>query len=319
MPATQLKFEKPLADLENRAAALKDYVICADSDIGSLVDALQKRTQELHEYFWRNLSPWEKVLTARNPMRPQPLDLCRRLFTDFIELHGDRRFGDDAAICGGFAYFDGHPIMLIVSRKGRDFNEYVSTHFGCAQPEGYRKALRLMQLAEKADCPILVFVDTPGAYPGIESEERHIGEAIACNLREMFRLKVPIVTIVTGEGGSGGALGLAVGNRVLMLSNAYYSVITPEGCAAILWRSPDKAEEAAGALRLTAADLLKLGIIDGIIQEPLDGAQSDYNATADAIRDVLRELLPKLRRKNARKLRDERYERFRKMGQYIEQ
>jgi len=318
LAVTQLKFEKPLEELEERVAALSQHASNANTDVSAEVAELARRPEMLRVHFRANMTAWEKVQMARNVERPQPLELCKRLFTDFLELHGDRRFGDDAAICGGFAYFDGHPVMLLATRKGRSLDERVATHCGCAGAEGYRKALRLMQLADKAGCPIITFIDTPGAYPGIESEERHIGEAIACNLREMFRFSVPIVSIITGEGGSGGALGLAVGNRVLMLSNAYYSVITPEGCAAILWKSAEKAPEAAAALHITAPDLLKLGIIDSIIQEPLDGAQEDYNATAEAIREELRQVLPKLRRKNGRKLREERYERFRKLGQFVE-
>lgn len=318
MPVTQLKFERPLEELADRVAALEQHSSDANTDVSREVASLASRPGKLREYFRENMSPWEKVLMARCTTRPQPMDLCKRLFTDFLELHGDRRFGDDPAICGGFAYFDGHPVMLIATCKGRSLDEYVATHCGSAQPEGYRKALRLMKLADKAGCPVITFIDTPGAYPGIESEERHIGEAIACNLREMFRFSVPIVSIITGEGGSGGALGLAVGNRVLMLANAYYSVITPEGCAAILWKSAGRAPDAAASLHITAQDLLRFGIIDGIIPEPLDGAQQDYNATADAIREELRQVLPKLRRMNGRKLREERYERFRRMGRFVE-
>jgi acetyl-CoA carboxylase carboxyl transferase subunit alpha len=260
---------------------------------------------------------WNRVQLARHPKRPHSLDYIDRIFTDFSELHGDRAFGDDHAVVGGMAYFEGKPLMIIGQQKGRDMKQKVIRNFGMPKPEGYRKALRLMHLAEKFGRPILTFIDTPGAYPGIDAEERGQAEAIALNLREMTRLGVPIVTIVIGEGGSGGALGMGIANRVFMLENAYYSVITPESCAAIIYRDSGKAPEAARALKLTAPDLLQLGLIDGIIPEPAGGAQEDPALAAEFVREPLRLALESLARMDPKQLIDDRYTKFRRMGNFF--
>lgn len=257
---------------------------------------------------------WERVQLARHPKRPHALDYIQRIFTGFVELHGDRAFADDAAIVAGLAKFDDRPVAVIAQQKGRDTKQKLHRNFGMPKPEGYRKAMRIMRLAEKFSRPIITFLDTPGAYPGIDAEERGQAEAIAVNLREMSRLEVPVVAVVIGEGGSGGALGLGVANRIYMLENAYYSVITPESCAAIIYRDSGEAARAASALRLTAQDLLGLGLIDGVIPEPAGGAQLDYDATAVAIQQTLRSALDALRPMNAASLVDDRYGKFRKMG-----
>ncbi|HLJ14649.1 MAG TPA: acetyl-CoA carboxylase carboxyltransferase subunit alpha [Bryobacteraceae bacterium] len=260
---------------------------------------------------------WQRVQLARHPKRPHMLDYVQRLFTDFQEIHGDRAFGDDAAIVCGMALFDGKPVMVVGQQKGRDTKQKLHRNFGMPKPEGYRKAMRAMRLAAKFNRPIITFLDTPGAYPGIDAEERGQAEAIAVNLREMSRLGSPIIVVVIGEGGSGGALGLGVGNRIYMLENAYYSVISPESCAAIIYRDKDKAPEAAASLRMTAADLLKLELIDGIVPEPPEGAQADPDSAAEALRNTLRAALGELAGRPARQLIDERYAKFRRMGNFF--
>jgi acetyl-CoA carboxylase carboxyl transferase subunit alpha len=260
---------------------------------------------------------WDRVQLARHPKRPHTLDYISRIFTGFAELHGDRNFGDDPAIVGGMAYFEGRPVMVIGQQKGRDTKQKLHRNFGMPKPEGYRKALRLMRIADKFRRPIITFLDTPGAYPGIDAEERGQAEAIAVNLREMSRLGVPIVTVVIGEGGSGGALGLGIANRVYMLENAYYSVISPESCAAIIYRDSGKAPEAAQALRLASGDLLSLGLIDGIISEPDEGAHTDADKAAEFVRDALRSALADLVSKSSKDLIDDRYDKFRNMGNFF--
>ena len=257
---------------------------------------------------------FDRVLLARHPKRPHTLDYIQRIFTGFVELHGDRAFSDDPAIVGGMAYLDGRPVVVIGQQKGRDTKQKLHRNFGMPKPEGYRKALRLMSLAAKFDRPIVTLLDTPGAYPGIDAEERGQAEAIAVNLREMSRLGVPILATVIGEGGSGGALGLGVANRVYMLENAYYSVITPESCAAIIYRDSGQAPRAAAALRLTAPDLLKLGLIDGIVPEPEGGAQNDYDSAAAALRSTLLQALDALKSLSPAALVEDRYQKFRRMG-----
>src|SRR5579884_2013700 len=257
---------------------------------------------------------WERVQLARHPKRPHTLDYIERIFTDFSELHGDRAFADDAAIVGGMAWFEGVPVMAIGQQKGRDTKQKLHRNFGMPKPEGYRKAIRLMNLAAKFERPIVTHLDTPGAYPGIDAEERGQAEAIAVNLREMSRLRVPVVGIVIGEGGSGGALALGVANRVYMLENAYYSVISPESCAAIIYRDSGQAPQAAEALRMSAADLKELGLIDDIIPEPGEGAHTDPDKAAESVRDTLREALAELRRMTPQELIDDRYAKFRRMG-----
>lgn len=257
---------------------------------------------------------WERVRLARHPKRPHMLDYVERIFTGFRELHGDRAFADDPAIVGGMALFDGKPVMVIGQQKGRDTKQNLHRNFGMPKPEGYRKAMRLMSLAAKFQRPIITFLDTPGAYPGIDAEERGQAEAIAVNLREMSRLASPLIAVVIGEGGSGGALGIGVANRVYMLENAYYSVIAPESCAAIIYRDSGKAPLAAEALRMTASDLKSLGLIDDIVPEPAEGAHTDVDRAAELLKDVLRNALQQLAGSTPQQLIDERYEKFRRMG-----
>jgi acetyl-CoA carboxylase carboxyl transferase subunit alpha len=316
--ATYLEIEKPLLELEEKYAALSRAWQPRDADMDSGILLMQEKLTQLKEQFFHHLTPHEKVQMARHPQRPYPPDYVRLIFKNFMELHGDRRFADDRAIFGGFALFDQQPVMLIATRKGRDLKTNMETNFGCAHPEGYRKAVRLMRLADKVKCPVITLVDTPGAYPGIGAEERHIGEAIACNLRDMFRLSVPVISVITGEGGSGGALGISVANRVLIMANAYYSVITPEGCAAILWRSAEATPKAAEALNLTSDDLKRLGIADEVVSEPLGGAHRDYDRAAELLGDALLRHLQDLRKMSPEQLRQDRYDKFRAMGQFLE-
>ncbi len=260
---------------------------------------------------------WQRVQLARHPKRPHALDYIQRLIRDFQELHGDRRFGDDPAIVAGMGFFEDRPVMIIGQQKGRDTKQKLYRNFGMPKPEGYRKAYRVMKLAEKFRRPVITLMDTPGAYPGVDAEERGQAEAIAWNLREMARLRTPIVCVVIGEGGSGGALGIGVGNRVYMMENAIYSVISPESCAAIIWRDAALAERAAAALKLTAQDLLRLGLIDGVIPEPPEGAHADYDQAAAFLRETLLQALDELARLSPEELVEQRYEKFRKMGNFF--
>lgn len=314
MAHTVLDFEKPIFDLEKKLADLREFASNHDVDVSSGVTELEARILSLKTEVFGNLTPWQRVQVARHPDRPHPMDYAERLFDGYLELKGDRRFADDQAIVGGFAKYRGRSTMLIASRKGRNLKENLETNFGSAHPEGYRKALRLMKLAEKATVPVICLIDTPGAYPGIGAEERHIAEAIAVNLREMFTLSVPIVAVVIGEGGSGGALGFGCGNRVMVMANAYYSVITPEGCAAILWRDAAQAPKAASVLKLTGRDLMGFGIIDEIVEEPLGGAHRDWDAAAESLGKALDRQLDELAAMSTDELRSQRYERFRKIG-----
>ncbi len=314
MPKTILEFEKPIVEMETKLVNLRAFGEQHQVDVSSGVNELEQRLLAARQEVYGKLTAWERVQVARHSERPFPTDYIERLCVDFLEFRGDRRYADDQAIIGGFAKFDDQPVMLIASRKGRNLKENVVTNFGSAHPEGYRKALRLMKLADKARVPIVCLIDTPGAYPGIGAEERHIAEAIAVNLREMFALTVPVVAVVIGEGGSGGALGIGVGNRVLVLENAYYSVITPEGCAAILWRDGAKAPQAAEVLKLTGTDLLRLAIIDGIVPEPLGGAHRDWEAAANLLGEAIRTQLRELAALSPEELCRQRYERFRRIG-----
>ena len=282
------------------------------------LDRLRVEVSELRRDFYDHLGAWQRTLVARHAQRPYMMDYVRLLFENFQELHGDRAFGDDAAMVTGSARYKGRPVVLVGQQKGRDTKQRVAQNFGQAKPEGYRKALRVMQLAAKFGRPILTFIDTPGAYPGIDAEERGQAEAIARNLREMVRLAVPIVVTITGEGGSGGALAIAIGDRVNMLENSIYSVISPEGCASILWRDAGKAEAAAKALKITAKDLKELGIIDEIVPEPEGGAHLDHDAAAAALDRVLDRSLRELSRVAPAELLERRYEKFRRMGQFFE-
>ena len=313
-----LEFEKPLSELKKKIAELENFSKDSNIDVSSELAALNVKLEEMTKDIYTHLSPWQRVQMSRHPERPYTLDYVEALFTDFTPLAGDRHFGDDHAVVGGFAMFKGSPVMVIGTQKGRDMKENVYRNFGWPSPEGYRKAMRLMHLADKAGVPIVTFIDTPGAFPGVASEERHIAEAIAVNLRDMFALRVPVISIVIGEGGSGGAIGLGVGNRILVMENAYYSVITPEGCAAILWKDRKYASQAADALQLTADKLLELGIADQIIEEPFGGAHRDFKKAAEFLGKALAAQLTTLRKCSAEKLRKQRYEKFRAIGNFVE-
>lgn len=319
MAATYLDFEKPVAELEAKIQEWEQLSANSKFDAAEEIEALRKKIDKMKREIYGSLSSWQRVQLARHPNRPYTLDYIERICTDFLEFHGDRRFADDAAIVGGFAKIDGKPVMVIGTQKGRNTKENVLRNFGCPHPEGYRKALRLMQMAETAKVPVVTFIDTPGAFPGVASEERHIGEAIAVNLREMFSLTVPVLCIVIGEGGSGGALAIGVGNKVMIMENAYYSVITPEGCAAILWKDRAFSAKAAEALRLTANDLLELKLVDGVIREPLGGAHKDYDEAAAEIKKVILAELGKMEKMSPEELVDQRYERFRKIEFFMEE
>ena len=318
MAKTTLEFEKPIFELEQKLADLQAFSQHNDIDISAGIKDLEEKIESETNRVFSHLTPWQRVQVARHPERPLPTDYIDRVFHDFLEFKGDRRFADDQAIIGGFAKFNEEPVMLIASRKGRNLKENVETNFGSAHPEGYRKALRLMRIADKANVPIICLIDTPGAYPGIAAEERHIAEAIAVNLREMFTLTVPIICVVIGEGGSGGALGIGCGNRVLVMENAYYSVITPEGCAAILWRDSSQAPKAAEVLKLTGEDLMKFEIIDGIVSEPMGGAHRDWDAAAASLAETLKTQLKDLQSLSAEELLTQRYDRFRRIGVFEE-
>lgn len=312
--AFSLEFEKPIEDLEQKLIDLLQEDEQSGKNTHEVeIRKLRRKLTETKKTIYSTLTPWQRVQIARHPKRPYTLDYIQRLFTDFMEFHGDRRFSDDPAVVGGFAKFKNTPVMVIGTQKGRDTKESLLRNFGSPNPEGYRKALRLMKMAELAKCPIITFIDTPGAYPGVGAEERHIGEAIAVNLREMFALKVPVICIVIGEGGSGGALALGVGNRVYLMENAYYSCITPEGCAAILWKDRAYSEQAADSLKLTGTELLKLGIVDDVIREPIGGAHRNYPRAAAYIRLTIENALDELMPMNEEELTAQRYERFRRI------
>ncbi|HJU70123.1 MAG TPA: acetyl-CoA carboxylase carboxyltransferase subunit alpha [Gemmatimonadaceae bacterium] len=319
--ATTLEFEKPIVELQNQIDELKKMAEKQQLTVGDEIAPLEKRLADLRVEIYRNLSPLQRVLVARHKDRPFTLDYVRLAFADFIELHGDRAFRDDAAIVGGWARLDGETVMVIGQQRGRDTKENLRRNFGMPHPEGYRKALRLMSLAEKFQVPVLTFIDTPGAWAGLGAEERGQSEAIARNLLEMSQLQVPIIATVIGEGGSGGALALGVADRVLMLENAVYSVITIEGCAAILWKdgkSPAMKERAASALRITAQDLYELRVIDEIVPEPPGGAHANHEETAHTLQQTLMRNLEELRKYKPDKLVRRRREKFLRMGQYAE-
>ena len=319
--ATTLEFEKPIVELQNQIDELKKMAEKQQLTVGDEIAPLEKRLADLRVEIYRNLSPLQRVLVARHKDRPFTLDYVRLVCTDFIELHGDRAFRDDAAIVGGWARLDGETVMIIGQQRGRDTKENLRRNFGMPHPEGYRKALRLMKLAEKFQVPVLTFIDTPGAWAGLGAEERGQSEAIARNLLEMSQLQVPIIATVIGEGGSGGALALGVADRVLMLENAVYSVITIEGCAAILWKdgkSPAMKERAASALRITAQDLYELRVIDEIVPEPPGGAHANHEETAHTLQQTLLRNLEELRKYKPDKLVRRRREKYLRMGQYAE-
>jgi acetyl-CoA carboxylase carboxyl transferase subunit alpha len=309
-----LDFEKPVVELEQTLESLRQQAQEQKIDLSAQIKTIEERLEATRKEIFSSLTPWQRVQLARHPRRPYMCDFLQRIASDFTELHGDRRFGDDHAMIGGLATIGDQRVVVIGQQKGRDTKENLMRNFGCAHPEGYRKALRLMQLAEKFGLPVISFIDTPGAYPGIGAEERHIAEAIAVNLREMMLLKVPLVAVVIGEGGSGGALGIGVCDRVLILENAYYSVISPEGCAAILWKDRAAAPQAAAALQLTASHLLDFGIVDELIPEPLGGAQTDYDATALTLKNAILKELEKLQTIKIPDLLQARYQKFRRLG-----
>ena len=313
-----LDFEQPIAELEAKIEELRYVGSDAEINISDEIARLQAKSRSLTESIFSSLTPWQVAQMARHPQRPYTFDYIERIFTDFEELHGDRAFADDKSIVGGLARLEGRPVMVIGHQKGRDTKEKVERNFGMPRPEGYRKALRLMEMAERFGLPVLTFIDTPGAYPGVGAEERGQSEAIARNLMVMSRLKTPIVCTVIGEGGSGGALAIGVGDRVMMLQYSTYSVISPEGCASILWKSAEKAPEATQALGITAERLKELGLIDAIIPEPLGGAHRDLDVMAERLKAALVDSLENFERVATDKLLDMRYERLTGYGNYTE-
>ena len=317
MPSNKqsLEFEKPLLDLEKQLEDLLQASHDSDLDFSSEIKAIEKKIETTKRDVYSDLSSWQKVQLSRHPNRPFTLDYIERIFDKFELLHGDRLFKEDAAIVGGPALLDGEHVMVIGQQKGRNTEENLKRNFGCPNPEGYRKALRLMKMAEKFQMPIISFVDTPGAFPGIESEERHVAEAIAVNLREMATFDVPIIAIVIGEGGSGGALGVAVADHVMILENAYYSVISPEGCAAILWKDRSFAAQASEALKLDAEQLLSLGVVDEIINEPIGGAHADWEQTAKVEKSQLVKKIGVLKKRTNKTL--DRYRKYRELGDFV--
>src|SRR6266480_298517 len=318
MALQPLDFEKPIFELERRLQDLKDHSDEHDVDLDSAVKAVDAKLRETRRQVYGNLTAWQRVQIARHVQRPYAFDYIERCFTNWVELHGDRLFADDKAMPSGLARLGAQPCVVLTHQKGRNTKDNVMRNFGCAHPEGYRKALRLMQLAEKFNLPVISLIDTPGAYPGIGSEERHIAEAIAVNLREMMNLRVPILAAVIGEGGSGGALGIGVADHVMILENAYYSVISPEACSAILWKDRRHAAEAAEALKLTAHDLMKLNVVDEIVAEPDGGAHRDHEKAAQILSEALRSNLKRLLKTPINQLLKKRYEKFRRLGNFAE-
>lgn len=316
----QLDFEKPIVELQAKLEDLRKHPETHSLGISfeDEMKLMETKIEEKRRQIYSNLSAWQRVQVARHPKRPFTLDYLTNAFTDFCELHGDRLYAEDRAIVGGFACLDSHKVLVVGTQKGRDTKENILRNFGSAHPEGYRKALRLMKLADKFGLPIIALIDTAGAYPGIGAEERHIAEAIAVNLREMMLLQVPIIAVVIGEGGSGGALGIGVADRVLILENAYYSVISPEGCAAILWKDRSAAAKAAQALKITAKDLLELKLVDGIVPEPLGGAHTDPAKSAANLKEHLLGHLEKLLKLTPKERLEKRYEKYRAFGHFQE-
>jgi acetyl-CoA carboxylase carboxyl transferase subunit alpha len=315
---TPLEFEKPIVELERMLQDLKEHSEEHALDFEQEVKRLETKIAQARRDIYSHLTPWQRVQIVRHPKRPYSLDYLKLIATDFIELSGDRLYGNDKALIGGLASIDGEEVVVVGHQKGRDTKENLMRNFGSAHPEGYRKALRLMKLAAKFELPIVALIDTPGAYPGVAAEERHIAEAIAVNLREMFNLDVPIVAVVLGEGGSGGALGIGIADRMLILENAYYSVISPEGCAAILWKDRAFAPRAAEALKMSAPDLMQLKLVDEVIPEPMGGAHYDWNVSAENVKTALLKHLRELKKLTGAQLREARYEKFRAFGQFQE-
>jgi acetyl-CoA carboxylase carboxyl transferase subunit alpha len=318
MKLTPLEFEKPIVELQTMLDDIQSHSQDNQMDFEKEVDRLRRRLDKTRREIYSSLTPWQRVQIVRHPQRPYALDYLQRICDDFLELQGDRHFGDDQALIGGLASLDKIHCVFLAHQKGRDTKENLRRNFGCAHPEGYRKALRLMRLAHRFKLPIISLIDTPGAYPGVPSEERHIAEAIAVNLREMFNLRVPIIAAVIGEGGSGGALGIGIADRILLLENSYYSVISPEGCASILWKDRAFAPQAAEALKLTAPELKKLGLIDEVIPEPEGGAHHDWDTTAASLKSALVNHLKPLLKLRPKALLDQRYRKYRSIGAFKE-
>ena len=316
-----LDFEKPYIDLQRKLEDLREHPDedNLNVDIGDEIRQLEEKIASKKKELYSNLTAWQRVQLARHPQRPYSLDYINHTFSGFSELHGDRLFHDDHAMVSGFAMLGENRVMVVGTQKGRDTKENIKRNFGCAHPEGYRKALRIMGMANRFGLPIVALIDTAGAYPGVAAEERHIAKAIAINLREMTLFKVPMISVVIGEGGSGGAIGIGVSDRVLILENAYYSVISPEGCAAILWKDRDAAPQAAEALKITAKDLLELELVDEVVPEPLGGAHNDHSAMADTLREVLLRNLEELRRIDPEERLKQRYQKYRRHGKFIEE
>jgi acetyl-CoA carboxylase carboxyl transferase subunit alpha len=313
-----LEFERPITELERKIEELKNLTAHKDISIAGEITKLESKLEQIKKEIYESVTPWQRVMIARHPKRPYTLNYIEMIMTDFMEIHGDRHFADDKALICGLAKIDGEGVVIMGHQKGRDTKENLERNFGSAHPEGYRKAMRVMDIAAKFNLPVITFIDTPGAYPGIGAEERGQAEAIAYNLREMSDLKTPIIVFVIGEGGSGGALGIGVGDRIYVLENAYYSVISPEGCAAILWKERSRSPDAAAALKLTAKDLLELKIIDGIIKEPLGGAHKNPQETAENIKKTIKRDLAALKGVSKEKLIDARYAKIRSIGVFKE-
>jgi len=311
-------FEQPIRELEDRYHHLLKMSSEDNIDLNREMESAKQKIKQKIKEVYAELTPWQKVQLSRHPMRPYALDYIQHTFTDFQEIHGDRNFRDDQAIIGGTAKLDDRPVLVIGQQKGRSTKENILRNFGCPNPEGYRKALRLMKMAEKFKLPIITLVDTPGAYPGVESEERHVAEAIALNIREMSQINVPIISVIIGEGGSGGALGIAVADRVLIFEFAYYSVISPEGCAAILWKDRAHAPDAAEALQLDAKNLLDYGVADQVLPEPAGGAHQSPERAAQTLKEQLLDNLDELDQLNPKKLLDLRYQKYRQIGEFLE-
>ncbi len=314
MKLQPLDFEKPIVELEQKLDDLRRHSRDHNVNLDPEIRRMEVKVEETRRTVYSNLTAWQRVLIARHTARPYTLDYLQLSFSDFVELHGDRRFGEDHSMPGGLATVGSHKCVVIGHQKGRDTKENIHRNFGCANPEGYRKAMRLMRMAEKFSMPFVALIDTPGAYPGIGAEERHIAESIAVNIRDMMTLKTPTVAVVIGEGGSGGALGIGVCDRVLMLENAYYSVISPEGCAAILWKHRKHAPEAAEALKLTAKDLKEFKLVDEVIPEPLGGAHQNQEKAIENLRDAVKRQLDELKQIPMERLLAERYEKYRRVG-----
>ena len=313
-----LEFEKPILELESKIKELRDFSSKKNISLDSEIKKLEQKLEKLRSQVYGGLTIWQRVQIARHSDRPYTLDYVRMMMTDFLEIHGDRQFADDLAFVAGFAKIDQKKIIVMGHQKGRDTKENLKRNFGCAHPEGYRKALRVMQLAEKFHLPVIIFIDTPGAYPGVGAEERGQAQAIAVNLKEMVKIKTPLVATVIGEGGSGGALGVGIADRVCILQHAYYSVISPEGCASILWRNSVKAPEAAEALKITGEYLLEFGVVDEVIPEPLGGAHKDPETGAAGLKKSLLKHLEALSLLSLPELLEQRYNKFRKIGQFTE-